>query len=242
MEWRSQLCKHSLPQSQGRKEKCQRRELGKTAKEQSLPEENMELRPNDCTKETGSKIQPWSGQRTPPCFGVTTTKEERDINAAVSWDCSMDGLGGAFCHSINPLKEQDSGIREQPKYPPRTPSSESFLYVVSRCHVCRTPEAHRIGGKTEQWFQGRAPFQKQNRQEDNVNGESHAGKYRFGWRVLYLAFSRDAFCIRGTIRLSSLRWANRFPFMTACRTKGGDPELPPQTWDRTPFSTLSSPS
>lgn len=33
-ERKSQLCKHSLPLSQGEKEKCQKGELGKTAEEQ----------------------------------------------------------------------------------------------------------------------------------------------------------------------------------------------------------------
>lgn len=40
-DWKSQLCKHSLPLSHDRKEKCQKGELGKTAKEQLSPEENM---------------------------------------------------------------------------------------------------------------------------------------------------------------------------------------------------------
>lgn len=38
---KSQLYKHSLPLSQGTQLTCQKGELGKTAKEQLFPEENM---------------------------------------------------------------------------------------------------------------------------------------------------------------------------------------------------------
>lgn len=169
------------------KGKMPKKRAWENSKRAMTPWREYEIRPyRDCTKETGNKIQPWLGQRTPLCLGVITTKEKRGVNAAIFWDCSM---GWPVCSPPSPIlsfkkpfEEQDLGIREQPKYPPLTPAHRNVLTViptqVSGCCMCGTQEAHRIHGKTEQWFPRTASLQKQNCQKDNADGKSQAEKHR----------------------------------------------------------------